>query len=71
MAGTVEDELARCADVVERYRHVLDTCMVGFIQEELFSRLPEPLRNQHFGSAWIRAYLGRGGFWVRMRIQWS
>ncbi len=51
MARAVEDELARCVDVVERYRHVLDTCMVGFIQEQLFSRLPEPLRNQCFGSA--------------------
>ena len=41
--SSVRADLEACVGVVERYRHILDTCMVSFIQEELFSRLAGPL----------------------------
>ncbi len=44
--SSVRADLDACLGVVERYRHILDTCMVSFIQDELFSRLPGPLSEE-------------------------
>jgi hypothetical protein len=46
MLVSVMAELERCVGVVERYRHLVDTCMVSFIEDQLFSLLSVALQAQ-------------------------
>jgi hypothetical protein len=46
---TVAADLDRCIYMVERYRHVVDTCMVSFILEDFYSRLSAVLQEELLG----------------------